>query len=140
MYSGGQLRWTGKNVSFCVSATTEIMKTNNVPLKSPIKLLPEMKKIFLKCSKFVGFRDLFWKSNFLENGRDRHQMGAIPIHYTFIFNQSQWGSPPESFIQKYWQVSKLPIFQNHFFFKKGPKSPKFFEKLEFFFSFLAGIS
>ena len=58
-YSGGQLRRDGKNVSFCVSATTEIMKTNNVPLKSPIKLLPEMKKIFLKCSKFVGFRDLF---------------------------------------------------------------------------------
>ena len=48
-----------KNVSFCVSATTEIMKTNNIPLKSPIKLLPEMKKIFLKCSKFVGFKDLF---------------------------------------------------------------------------------
>ena len=59
VYSGGQLRRDGKNVSFCVSATTEIMKTNNVPLKSPIKLLPEMKKIFLKCSKFVGFKDLF---------------------------------------------------------------------------------
>ena len=44
MYSGGQLRWTGKNVSFCAPATTEIMKTNNVPLKTPIKLLPEMKK------------------------------------------------------------------------------------------------
>ena len=63
-YSGGQLRRTGKNVSFCVSATTEIMKTNNVPLKSPIKLLPEMKKIFLKCSKFVGFKDFFEKVSF----------------------------------------------------------------------------
>ena len=58
-YSGGHLKRDGKNVSFCVSATTEIMKTNNVPLISPIKLLPEMKKIFLKCSKFVGFKDLF---------------------------------------------------------------------------------
>ena len=48
VYSGGQLKWDGKNVSFCVSTTTEIMKTNNVPLKKPIKLLPEMKKIFLK--------------------------------------------------------------------------------------------
>ena len=54
-YSGGQLRWTGKNVSFCAPATTEIMKTNNVPLKAPIKLLPEMKKKILKFSKFVWF-------------------------------------------------------------------------------------
>ena len=59
IYRGGHLKRDGKNVSFCVSATTEIMKTNNVPLKSPIKLLPEMKKIFLKCSKFVGLKDLF---------------------------------------------------------------------------------
>ena len=129
------MRWPGKNVSFCAPATTEIMKTNNVPLKTPIKLLPEMKKEFWNFQNLFGFRDLFWKSNFLENGRGRHQIGAIPIHYTFIFNQSQWGSPPESFIQKYWQVSKLPIFQNHFFFKKGPKSSKIFEKLEFFFHF-----
>ena len=43
-YIGGQLKRYGKNVSFCVSATTEIMKTNNVPLKRPITLLPEMKK------------------------------------------------------------------------------------------------
>ena len=27
-YSGGQLRWDSKNVSFCLSAATEIMKTN----------------------------------------------------------------------------------------------------------------
>ena len=58
-YSGGQLKWDSKNVSFCVSATTKIMKTNNVPLKSPRKLLPEMKNIFLKCSKFVDFKDFF---------------------------------------------------------------------------------
>ena len=58
-YSGGQLKRDGKNVSFCVLETIEIMKTNNVPVKSPIKLLPKMKKIFLKCSKFLGFRDLF---------------------------------------------------------------------------------
>ena len=59
-------------------------QTMHIPLKSSIKLLPEMKKLFLKSSKFVGFKDLFWKSKFLENGHGRHQMGAI--HYTFIFN------------------------------------------------------
>ena len=85
-YSGGQLRRTGKNVFFCAPATTEIMETNNVPLKTPIKLLPEMKKKIWNFQNLFGFRDLFWKSNFLENGRGRHQIGAIPIHYTFIFN------------------------------------------------------
>ena len=39
----------GKNVFFCVSATTEIMKTNKVPLKSPIKLLLEMIKNVFFC-------------------------------------------------------------------------------------------
>ena len=43
-YSGGQMRFYGKNVSFGVSTTTESMKTNNIPLKSPIKLPPEMQK------------------------------------------------------------------------------------------------
>ena len=41
--------------SFCVSTTTESTKTNNIPLKSPIKLPPEMQKKILNFSKFVGF-------------------------------------------------------------------------------------
>ena len=53
--SGGQLKRDGINVSFGVRATNETMKTNTVPLKSTIKLLPKMKKIFSKFSKFVGF-------------------------------------------------------------------------------------
>ena len=61
-----------------------------------------------------------------------HLMPATPIQISFIFREPQWGNPPESFIQKYWRVSKLPIFQNYFFSKKGPKSPRFFEKLDFF--------
>ena len=72
-YSGGQLRWDGNNISFCVSTTTEIMKTINVPMKSPIKLLPEMKKKlifqkllvlghFLKKQSFqkMGVADINW--------------------------------------------------------------------------------
>ena len=56
MYSGGWMRFYGKNGSFCVSTTTESMKTNNIPLKSPIKLPPEMqKKKILYFSKFVDF-------------------------------------------------------------------------------------
>ena len=38
-YSGGRMRFYGKNVSFCVLTTTESMKTNNIPLKSPIKIV-----------------------------------------------------------------------------------------------------
>ena len=55
-YSGGRMRFYGKNVSFCVSTTTESMKTNNIPLKSPIKLPPEMQKKFefFKICWFLG--------------------------------------------------------------------------------------
>jgi len=45
-YSGGHLRFYGKNVSFCPSPNNDIQKTNKVPFKSPIKMLPEMQK---KC-------------------------------------------------------------------------------------------
>ena len=44
-YSGGQLK-RDSNVSFCASITTECIKTNNIPLKSPTKFLPEMKEKF----------------------------------------------------------------------------------------------
>ena len=52
---GGQLRWDGNNVSFCVPPTIDIMKTNKGPLKSPIKMLQEMQKKILIFSKIVGF-------------------------------------------------------------------------------------
>ena len=59
------------------------MKTNDVPLKSPMKLVPEMKK------KNVGFRAFFEKAVFWENGRGRHQTRATPIQYMSIFRESQ---------------------------------------------------
>ena len=85
------------------------------------------------------FRAFFEKAVFWENGWGRHQMGATFIHYTSIFNESQWGSPPESFIQKYWLVSNLPIFQNYWFFEKGPKNQQILKNSKFFFAFLVAI-
>ena len=88
VYSGVQMRFY-VYISFCVSTTTESMKTNNIPLTSPIRLPPEMQKIFLNFSKFVAFRAFLEKSVVLENGHGKHQMWATPIHYTFIFSESQ---------------------------------------------------
>ena len=49
------------------------MKTNNIPLKSPMKLQQEMQKKILNFSKFVRFLGHFFeKAVFLENGRGRH--------------------------------------------------------------------
>ena len=56
------MRFYGKNVSFCVSTTTESMKTNNIPLKSPIKLPPEMQKFFFEFFKICWFLGLFLKN------------------------------------------------------------------------------
>ena len=121
-----------------MSTTTESMKTNNIPLKSPIKLPPEMQKNFWIFQNLLVFRAFFEKSVFWENGRGRHQMGTTLIHYTSIFIESQWGSPPESFIQKYWLVSNLPIFQNYCFFKKGPKNQQILKNSQIFFCISGG--
>ena len=77
------------------------MKTNDIPLKSPIKLQQEMQKKILDFPKFVRFLGHFEKAVFLKNGRGRHLTVAMPIQNSFIFQETQWGSPPESFIQKY---------------------------------------
>ena len=65
-----EIQWwpieTGRqNISFCVSATTEIMKTNNVALKSPIKLLPEMK---INIQNLLVLRTFFEKGSFWKMG------------------------------------------------------------------------
>ena len=41
---------------FCVSKTTESMKTINIPLKSPLKLQLEMQKKFEIFQKLLVFR------------------------------------------------------------------------------------
>ena len=108
------------------------MKTNNIPLKSPVKLPPEMQKKIWIFQNLLVFRAFLKKLVFWENRSGRHQMGATLIHYTSIFNESQWGSPHESFIQKYWLVSNLHIFQNYWFFEKGPKNQQILKNSNFF--------
>ena len=57
-YSGGHLRFYGKNVSFCLSPTNDITETNKVPLKSPFKILPELQKKFWIFQNLLDFRAL----------------------------------------------------------------------------------
>ena len=51
----------------CTAQTTKSMKTNDIPLKSPIKLQKEMAKKILNFPKFVRFlghflkKQCFWK-------------------------------------------------------------------------------
>ena len=69
-YSGGQLKRDGE-VSFCAFTTTVSIKTNNIPSKSLIKFLPEMKKKsnFSKICWFLGpflKKKWFWKMDNFE--------------------------------------------------------------------------
>ena len=52
--------------SFYFSATTQNIETCNIPLKSPIKWLPKMQKIFLNFQLLLGFRGHFRKSSVFE--------------------------------------------------------------------------
>ena len=55
------------HVLVCTAQTTKSMKTNDIPLKSPIKLQQEMQKKILNFPKFVRFlghllkKHCFWK-------------------------------------------------------------------------------
>ena len=55
-------------VLVCTAQSTNSMKTNDIPLKSPIKLQQEMEKKIWNFSKFVRFlghflkKQCFWKS------------------------------------------------------------------------------
>ena len=57
------------------------MKTNNVPLKIPIKLPPEMQKKFWIFQNFLVFRAFFEKTVVLENGQIWNQ--SIFLNETF---------------------------------------------------------
>ena len=54
-------------VLVCTTQTTKSIKTNDIPLKSPIKLQQEMQNFFLNFPKFVRFlghflkKQCFWK-------------------------------------------------------------------------------
>ena len=48
-------------VLVCTAQTTKSMKTNNIPLESPIKLQEEMQKKILNLPKFVRFLGYFLK-------------------------------------------------------------------------------
>ena len=90
-------------------------------------------KSFLNISTYMRFLGpILKKIVFLKNGHGRHQMGAMPIHFVFIFHETWWRRFAESFTQKFSSVSKLPIFQKHCFFKNGPKNVTKVEKFNFF--------
>ena len=91
-----------------------------------------MKKIFLKCSKFVGFKDLFWKSKFLENGCGRHQYQyPLYIHFQLISMRK----PSWKFHSKILTSFKVAHFPKPLFFQKGPEPKKLLkQKINFFIS------
>ena len=142
-YTGGHISRHRQFFSFTFWSvqpkTLRVWKQMIYHWKALLNCNKKCKKNFWIFQNLLVFRAFFEKSVFWENGRGRHQMGTTLIHYTSIFIESQWGSPPESFIQKYWLVSNLPIFQNYCFFEKGPKNQKILKNSKFFFAFLVAI-
>ena len=78
-YSGGHLRFYGKHISFCLSPTNDIMETIKVPLKSPIKMLPEMQKKCFEFFKICWFLGPFLKKQcFMKMSMAGIKRGARP--------------------------------------------------------------
>ena len=88
-------------VLVCTAQTTKSMKTNDIPFKSPIKLQQEIKKKiwnFLKFVRILGHflnKQCFWKM-----GVAGIKQSPRPSKIASFFMETQWGSTPESFIQK----------------------------------------
>ena len=77
------------------------MKTNEGPLKSPIKMLREMQKKF-NFSKIDGFYGLFRKICVFGKWAWQASNGSHAYPLDLLFQCiSMRGSLPESFIQKY---------------------------------------
>ena len=55
------------DVSLNIPKATRTMKTTNIALKTTIKMLPKMKKIFQIFEILRGFRVIFEKVGFFEN-------------------------------------------------------------------------
>ena len=117
-YSGGQLKRDGE-VSFCASTTTVSIKTNNIPLKSLIKFLPEMKK---KSNFSKGF---WFLGHFLKKSGFGKWTTLKPVN---IF---EWNFQEGFLIEIDWKWMYsgwvwLPFdachahFPKNYFFKKGP--------------------
>ena len=119
-YSGGHLRFYGKNVSFCLCPTKDIAKTNKVPLKSPIKMLPEMKNNFefFKICWFLGpflKKQCFWKM-----GMASIKWGPRTIP-SFLVNLNEEAFLNVSLKNNDW-FQICPFSKTIAFSKKGPKN------------------
>ena len=138
-YSGGRMRFYGKNVSFCVSTTTESMKTNNIQLKSPIKLPPEMQKKFWIFQNLLVFRAFFEKAVVLGNGQIWNQ--SIFLNETFRRASSLRFNKNGGIVDERCPhlMPATPIFPKHWFFKKGPKNQQILKNSKFFLAFLVAI-
>ena len=120
-YSGGQLRWDGNNVSFCVPPTIDIMKTNKGSLKSPIKMLQEMqKKInFFKNCWLLG---LFWKSHVFGKWAWQASNGG---HAYLLDYHCQWISMRKPSWKFHSKILTGFTFEKPTFSKKALKTNKF---------------
>ena len=110
------------------------MKTNTVPLKSPIKLPPEMKKILIFQNLLV-FRVFFEKAVVLENGQIWNQ--SIFLNETFRRASSLRFNKNGGIVDERCPhlMPATPIFPKHWFFKKGPKNQQILKNSKFFLHF-----
>ena len=86
-------------VLVCKAQTTKSMKTKDMPLKSPVKLQQIRGKI-LNFTKFVRFLGHFSKKQCFGKMGVASIKQLPPPSKIASFWEPQWGSPPESFIQK----------------------------------------
>ena len=112
------------------------MKTNNIPLKSPLKIQIELQKKNQIFQNLFVFRAFLEKVGFFSNLK--------PVN---IFNQTFRKASSLIFTENKGLADKLghhlmpamPIFQNHGFFEKGSNSQQFLKTLKKFFAFLVAF-
>ena len=80
------MKFNKNNNSFSFSGYTKSKKKCNIPFKSLIKSLPSMQKKSEIFNFWQRFRAIFEKIVFLKNGRSRHETGAMPTYFAFIFH------------------------------------------------------
>ena len=107
--------------SFCFTATTQNIKTCNIPLKSPIKWLPKMQKkfwIFNFCLVLGPFSKklCFWKMVVL----GIKQGPRPPILHSFFMKLDEEGLLKIS-LKNFHSFQSYPFFKNAIFSKMALK-------------------
>ena len=119
-YSLFQISIHPQSKFFCFLATTQNIKTCNIPLKGPIKWLLRMQKKIWNFQLFLDFLGHFWKISVLEKWVWQAWNGVHAHPFCFHFSQNLTSKLCWKFQSRIFICFKFTHFPKTRIFRKWP--------------------